>query len=206
MRRFHARFLKRRLAAGCSRLWQRLLGVLQILFKHRRRPQAATLVQVEALLQFKVSFPFTVPKAAVFSPAQCGHDPAVQPLLPVLRVQLRLRGRFLQPQHAALLALLQRWLSSSLDLPGHEAFYVKHILYFCCLAWFCCAQAWHSHCPFLFRSSGGSHIILMLLIGFLVKFGERPQTRLPYIWELFKNVDRCIFICLFFLLANEKLN
>lgn len=52
---------------GCLWLWRWRSDVLQILFKHRGRPQAPTLVQVELVLQLKVPFSFTVTKVAVFS-------------------------------------------------------------------------------------------------------------------------------------------
>lgn len=37
------------------------------------------------------------------------HHPSLQPLLPVLWVQVRLCGRVIQPQHAILPTQLQRW-------------------------------------------------------------------------------------------------
>lgn len=53
---------------SCLWFWRCHSDVLQILFKHRGRPQAPTFVQVEDLLQLKVPSSFAVTKVAVYSP------------------------------------------------------------------------------------------------------------------------------------------
>lgn len=64
---------------GCLWLWRWHSDVLQILFKHRGRPQAPTLVQVEFLLQLKVPFSFTLTKVAVSPPTHTHSADTIPP-------------------------------------------------------------------------------------------------------------------------------
>lgn len=73
--------------------------LFQILPEHRRRPQTETLVQVGAssapvAARVRLAYGFRSIKSRAYNGVfQHGHDSSVQPLLPVLPVQVRLRGR-----------------------------------------------------------------------------------------------------------------